>query len=165
MQFGRSMMYRKYLAWNDMNAPTDSFVHVIITQIYDDFKKQEDELGFIPSLPVLAPPTFEATGKWSILQSSLVELQESNSVPWMLKTVNQEFNEMLDVIRNYANLATNEEKFEDVNKNQHIIKNLRQKIELLSSSYVALQERYREVSSKTEDRRDMGLLKEKVEEL
>lgn len=83
------MMYRKYLVWNDMNAPTDSFVHVIITKIYEDFKKQEEELGYIPSLPILAPPSFEAAGKWSILQSELIEIQEAQSIPWMLKMINQ----------------------------------------------------------------------------
>lgn len=63
------MMYRKYLVWNDMNSPTDPFVHVIITKIYDDFKKQEEELGYIPSLPLFVAPNFEVTGKWSIFQS------------------------------------------------------------------------------------------------
>ena len=41
-----------------MNSPTDSFVHVIITRIYEDFKKQEEELGYIPALPIFVPPNF-----------------------------------------------------------------------------------------------------------
>ena len=51
--------------------------------------------------------------------------------------------EMIESMKNFSKLSEDEQLIEDINKNQHIVKGLRDKIETLTKNYNNLMEKYR----------------------
>lgn len=50
---------------------------------------------------------------------------------------------MIESMKNFSKLSDDEQLIEDINKNQHIVKGLRDKIEALTKNYNILMEKYR----------------------
>lgn len=71
---------------------------------------------------------------------------------------------MADTIKNYSDLNDTPETFEDVNKNQVIVKGLRQKVEQSTSNYALLLDKYRSVQANFK-KEDEGELKASIDRL
>lgn len=103
-------------------------------------KDHKEKHGYVPTTLEFIPPNFEEEGRWRLSQS---DKDEEASLPTLLKLVVDDFGEMIDTVKNYSKLNETPELFEDINKNQQVVKGLREKVEILSNNYITLQEKYR----------------------
>jgi len=51
--------------------------------------------------------------------------------------------ELIEGLKNYSKLSDQPQIIEDISKNQHIVKGLRERIEMLTTNYDILMEKYR----------------------
>jgi hypothetical protein len=79
-----------------------------------------------------------------------------------MRLVVTDFTELIDTVKNYS-----PKMFEDINKNQMVVRGLREKVELLTNNYNTLLEKYREVQAnhaRSDDKGSLKELKDKLEE-
>lgn len=81
-----------------------------------------------------------------------------------LKLALHSVNDMADTIKNYSDLNDTPEAFEDVNKNQVVVKGLREKVEQSLNNYALLLDKYRSVQANIK-KEDEGELKAAIEKL
>lgn len=164
-QFLKCMLYRKNNLWLDLNVPFESYVHSEIKSVLNLIRDHKEKQGYVPTTLEFQVPTFEEEGRWRLNQP---EKEEESSLPTMVRLVVSDFNELIDTVRNYSKLNDTPEMFEDINKNQQVVKGLREKVELLTNNYNTLLEKYREVQAnhaRSDDKGSLKELKDKVDEL
>ncbi|KAL4426479.1 hypothetical protein ABPG74_004485 [Tetrahymena malaccensis] len=186
-QIIRSLLYRKLVLWRDMNMTMDEYVHAQIKYIIDWIKFQNEKYNYIPSKPEFKEINFKMEGPFQILQTIQTTTQNQNQtyqygqnkknlnqeepstakLTVMLKIFTENFDEMIDNLRDYAKLNEEADRFVDVNQNQVIVRSLRGKIETLTKNNEALQEKYYEIQSniRTQDANEVKKLKDNIEEL
>ena len=116
-------------------------------------KTYEDKYGYIPSSMEFKMPKLD-------------DIEES-SLPDLISITLNDFNEMAESIKNYSKLNGNEQLIEDISKNQHVVKGLREKIETLTKNYNVLLEKYRslQISKGKTSANEEKSLTDRLEEL
>lgn len=128
-QFLRVMLYKKNLLWRDLNIPYDDFIHGEVKGVLNSIKLNEEKFGYVPHSIEFKMPK--------------VEGDNESTLPDLISIVLDDFKEMAEAIKNYSKLNDDPQLIEDISKNQHIVKGLREKIEVLTKSYNSLLEKYR----------------------
>ena len=73
-----------------------------------------------------------------------MEIDENkSSLPELIDISLNDFSQLAESVKNYSKLNDEPQLVEDISKNQHIVKGLREKIEVLTKSYNGLMEKYR----------------------
>lgn len=88
-------------------------------------KEHKEKYDFVPTTLEFNLPQFSEEGRWRVNQP---EKEEESTLPTVLKLVIDDFVEMVETVKNYSKLNETPEMFEDINKNQHIVKGLREKV-------------------------------------
>ena len=143
----------------DLKIPYESYVHHEVQSILNIIKISGEKHGYVPTMIEFVPPSLNEEGRWSPANEKI-----SSSVATYLKLALEDVAEMVSTIKNYSSLNDTTEEFEDINKNQVVVKGLREKIELLSNNYSLLMEKYRSVQANFKKESDSEL-KIKIEEL
>lgn len=161
-QFLKCMLYRKNNLWLDLNVPFENYVHSEIKAVLNLIRDHKDKHGYVPTTLEFQVPTFEEEGRWKLNQT---DKDEEASLPTLTRLVVSDFNELIETVKNYSKLNDTPEMFEDINKNQQVVKGLREKVELLTNNHNILLEKYREVQANHARSDDKGSLKELKDKL
>lgn len=113
-QILRIMIYKKNVLWRDLNIKFDDYIHGEVKSILNKIKENEEKFGYVPnSLPFKVPkPQTE-------YESSLSDL---------INITLGDQTELIDSMKNFSKLSDQPQLIEDISKNQHIVKGLRDKI-------------------------------------
>jgi len=101
--------------WRDLNAPYDDYIHGEIKNSINLIKTSEEKLGYIPQTLEFALPRFD------------IETQDV-SIAETLRIVLTDHCELIEGLKNYSKLSDQPQVIEDISKNQHIVRGLRERI-------------------------------------
>lgn len=127
-QFLRAMLYRKNVLWRDLNIRFDDYIHGEVKLSLNKIKENEEKYGFVPSTLEFRVPKPEIS---------------EQALPDLLEITIHDYDEMIESMKNFSKLSEEPQLIEDISKNQHVVKGLRDKIELLTKNYNSLMEKYR----------------------
>jgi hypothetical protein len=130
IQVFKLMLYKKNILWRDLNAPYDDYIHGEIKNSINLIKANEEKYGYIPHTLEFALPKFDHD-------------HTDSSVAEIIRIILIDHSELIEGLKNYSKLSDQPQVIEDISKNQHIVKGLRERIETLTQNYDNLMEKYR----------------------